>query len=312
MAATPQHLSKVYEIVTSRLLAALEQGVVPWRQPWKRVDMPRNLASGQPYRGMNVFALLFQGFQSPYWCTFKQALELGGHVKKGAKGTPVVFWRWISEKKRADGTKEQLERPIPAVRYYTVFNVEQCEGLTVPASADAPTGFDPIAAAEAVVADMPQRPAIVHGGPHASYAPAADIVSMPPRESFYAAAGYYGTLFHELTHSTAHESRLGRKASLKEWTPFGSPDYSREELVAEMGASFLMASCDLAGDATVQHSAAYLKNWLQALRADPSMLLYAGQQAQKAADFILGRAAAAPVQADEDQGAAGAPVALAA
>jgi len=143
--------------------------------------------------------------------TFKQALELGGHVKKGEKGTPVVFWRWVSERKRKDGTKEQLDRPFPTVRYYTVFNVEQCEGLTVPAAADAPKGFDPIAAAEQLVADMPKRPAIVHGDDQASYSPAADIVAMPNRESFYSAAGYYATLFHELTHSTSHASRVGRK-----------------------------------------------------------------------------------------------------
>jgi antirestriction protein ArdC len=293
--ASQQQLSKVYEIVTDRLIAALEQGVIPWRKPWKSADMPRNLSSGQPYRGSNVFALLWAGFSSPYWCTFKQALELGGHVKKGEKGTPVVFWRWVSERKRADGTKEELDRPFPTVRYYTVFNVEQCEGLTVPAAADAPKGFDPIAAAEQLVADMPQRPAIVNGGNQASYSPAADIVTMPSRESFYSAGGYYATLFHELTHSTAHESRVGRKVS----TSFGSEQYSREELVAEMGSSFLMASCDLENDATMNNAAAYLANWLQALRADPSMLIYAGQQAQKAADFILGRAAIAPAETTE-------------
>lgn len=291
--------SKVYEVVTQRLIEALEQGTVPWRQPWKRTDMPRNLVTKQAYRGSNVFALLFQGYRSPFWCTYKQALALGGHVKKGEKGTPIVFWRWISEKKQADGTVEKLERAIPSVRYYTVFNVEQCEGLTVPVAADAPKGFDPVAAAEQLVAGMPQRPAIVHGGDVASYAPAADIVSMPARESFYAAAGYYGTLFHELTHSTAHASRLGRKASLKEWTAFGSPAYSQEELVAEMGASFLLASCDMVNEETVQHSAAYLQNWLKALRADPSMLLFAGAQAQKAADYITGAAAAAPAESGE-------------
>jgi len=293
-------LSKVYQVVTDRLLAALEQGVVPWRRPWKAADMPRNLVTQQPYRGSNVFALLWQGYKSPYWCTFKQALAAGGHVKKGERGTPVVFWRWISERKNAAGKVEKLDRPFPTVRYYTVFNVEQCEGLTVPASVDVPTGFDPIAAAEAIVAAMPKRPAIVEGN-EASYAPAADFVTMPARDSFYTAAGYYATLFHELTHSTAHASRLGRKASITEWTRFGSPAYSREELVAEMGASFLMASCDLV-DETIASSAAYLDNWLKVLRADPSMLLYAGQQAQKAADFILDRAAAE--QADETTGQA--------
>jgi len=155
-----KQLSQVYAIVTDRLITALEQGVIPWRKPWKSADMPRNLASGQPYRGSNVFALLWSGFKSPYWVTFKQALELGGHVKKGAKGTPVVFWRWVSERKDAAGKVEKLDRPFPTVRYYTVFNVEQCEGLTVPVAADAPKGFDPIAAAEQLVADMPKAPKI--------------------------------------------------------------------------------------------------------------------------------------------------------
>lgn len=310
--AAPKHFSQVYEIVTQRLIDALEQGVVPWKQPWKRADMPRNLVTKQAYRGSNVFALLFQGYRSPFWCTFKQALALGGHVKKGQHGTPIVFWRWVSEKKRADGTIEQLERAIPHVRYYTVFNVEQCEGLTAPVAADAPRGFDPVAAAEALVAAMPQRPAMREGGDVASYAPALDLVSMPARDRFYAAAGYYGTLFHELTHSTAHESRLARKASLKEWTPFGSPAYSQEELVAEMGASFLLASCDLVSDATVQHSAAYLQNWLKALKADPAMLVTAGAQAQKAADFIAGRAAATPADATEPRDIPAAGMAIAA
>lgn len=288
-------LSKVYAIVTDRLIAALEQGVVPWRKPWKSADMPRNLSSGQPYRGSNVFALLWARFTSPYWVTFKQALELGGHVKKGEKGTPVVFWRWVSERKDAAGKVEKLDRPFPTVRYYTVFNVEQCEGLTVPAVADAPNGFDPIATAEQLVADMPKCPAIVHGDDQASYSPAADIVAMPSRESFFSAGGYYATLFHELTHSTSHASRVGRKIS----TSFGSEQYSREELVAEMGSSFLMASCDLVDEAGIQQSAAYIASWLKALRADPSMLVYAGQQAQKAADFILDRAAIAPAEATE-------------
>jgi antirestriction protein ArdC len=294
--------NQVYEIVTQRLIEALEQGTVPWRQPWKRADMPRNLVTKQPYRGSNVFALLFQGYRSPFWCTFKQALALGGHVKKGEKGTPIVFWRWITEQKQADGTVAKLERAIPHVRYYTVFNVEQCQNLTVPVAADAPKGFDPIAAAEQLVADMPQRPKMVEGGEIAAYAPARDVVMMPARDRFYSAAGYYGTLFHELTHSTAHESRLARKASLKEWTPFGSPAYSQEELVAEMGASFLLASCDLVSEQTIEHSAAYLENWLKALKADPAMLLFAGAQAQKAADFISGAAAAEREETATEQG----------
>jgi len=290
-----KQLSQVYAIVTDRLITALEQGVIPWRKPWKSADMPRNLASGQPYRGSNVFALLWSGFKSPYWVTFKQALELGGHVKKGAKGTPVVFWRWVSERKDAAGKVEKLDRPFPTVRYYTVFNVEQCEGLTVPVAADAPKGFDPIAAAEQLVADMPKAPKIVHGDDQASYSPARDVVAMPDRASFFSAGGYYATLFHELTHSTAHESRVGRKIS----TSFGSEQYSREELVAEMGSSFLMASCDLVDESGIQQSAAYIASWLKALKADPSMLIYAGQQAQKAADFILDRAAIAPAESEE-------------
>jgi len=288
--ASKSPLSKVYQIVTDRLLAALEQGVVPWRQPWKSADMPRNLVSGQAYRGSNVFALLCQGYKSPFWVTFKQALAKGGHVKKGERGTPVVFWRWISERKNDAGKIEKLERPFPTVRYYVVFNLEQCEGLTAPASIDAPTGFDPIAAAEAIANGMPNRPAIVTGR-RASYAPASDVVTMPERESFYAAAGYYATLFHELTHSTAHASRVGRKLS----TDFGSEQYSREELVAEMGASFLMARCDLI-DESIDSSAAYIDNWIKALRADPSILLYAGQQAQKAVDYI-----ARPVAVEQEE-----------
>lgn len=285
--------SKVYEIVTERIVAALEKGTVPWRQTWAQSRWPSNLVSQKHYRGMNVFMLAAQGHRSPWWLTFNQAKALGGSVKKGEKGTPVTFWKFIERTEATD--KGQRTKRIPFLRYFTVFNADQCSGLEahVP-KADAPAEFRPIEAAAAIVDGMPQRPEIRHGGDAAYYSPLADRVQMPHREAFDAPENYYSALFHELTHSTGHESRLGRLKDRRDaLAPFGSADYSREELVAEMGAAFLCARAGIEGR-TLDQSASYLANWIGVLKADPRAAVVAAGAAQKAADFILGEKRAAP------------------
>jgi len=206
-----------------------------------------------------------------------------------------VFWKFFDAP--ADGahggelaateTTRARRRP-PLLRYYTDFNAEQTEGIAVPAPAGAAPSA-PIAAAEQIVAGMPRAPRIVEsldGG--AYYAPRLDTVHMPARCRFGRSEDFYAVLFHELTHSTGHVSRLNR-STLNEAGRFGDANYSREELVAEMGAAFL---CGVAGieNSTIEQSAAYLKGWLRALASDPRMLVIAAAQAQKAADFILSRA----------------------
>ena len=291
----------VYDIITDRVIAALEAGVVPWRKPWasSSAGMPRNLKSGTCYRGINIFILAAAGFGSPYWVTFNQAKALGGSVRKGAKGTPVVFWKWLEKDQIDPESGEKVTDRFPMLRYYTVFNVEQCDGLTVPTTdaVPAPADTTDVRAAAAIVASMPQRPAIEHGGDRASYSPMRDAIRMPVADVFTSQASYFGTLFHEMVHSTGHESRLGRPG-ITDPIVFGSESYSREELVAEMGAAFLAARAGISDDAQLANSAAYVQGWLTSLKNDRKLVVTAAAQAQKAADFILGGLAIADDSAD--------------
>ena len=274
-----------YDIITDRILAQLEAGTVPWRKPWNgKAGMPRNLKSGKEYRGINVFLLHSLGYESPYFLTFKQAKGRGGSVRKGEKGCPVVFWKLLDVD---DDGELTTTRRVSILRYYTVFNAAQCEGIDAPAIDVPERKHEPVQAAQATVEAMPNPPGIVHGYTSAAYSPRTDIVRMPKPERFDSNEAYYSTLFHELAHSTGHTDRLNRNLDLK-LAAFGSPDYSREELVAEMGSAFL---CGEAGilEPCIDRSAAYVAGWLKALRDDRKLVVTAAAQAQKAADFILNR-----------------------
>jgi antirestriction protein ArdC len=224
------------------------------------------------------------GFNSSYWLTFKQAKALGGSVRSGEKGCPVVFWSVLEKK---NPKTNEIEK-IPFIRHTSVFNIEQCEGIEVPAEPNTQSSnVSPIKECEAIVSSFKASPKIIHKEQQAYYSPSADIVNMPIRESFESAEEYYSTLFHELVHSTAHSSRLNRKATSR-LSFFGSEDYSKEELIAEFGSSFLCATAGIDAH-TINNSAAYIKNWVSALRNQPKMLVEAASQAQKACDFILGK-----------------------
>ncbi len=275
-------MSKVYDVITDRVIEKLQAGTIPWEKPWGgKAGMPQNLKSGKAYRGINVFLLHCLGYESPFFVTFKQCKERGGHVRKGEKGCPVVFWKWL------DVEDDGKSRRVPMLRYYTVFNTGQCEGIDTP-TIDAPERHhEPIRVAQATVEAMPNPPGVVHGYTSAAYSPTTDIVRMPKPERFDSSEAYYSTLFHELTHSTGHTDRLGRKG-IMDTVMFGSSDYSREELVAEMGASFL---CGEAGilEPCIDRSSAYIAGWLKALKNDRKLVVTAAAQAQKAADYILNR-----------------------
>jgi antirestriction protein ArdC len=237
----------------------------------------------------------------PYWLSFKQAKELGGSVKKGEKATPVVFWKWIEAQEVDPETGLPATRRVPLLRYYSVFNVTQCEGVRhrrlLEIVEGAPNPFTPIARADALVSAYPSPPSINHGGAQAFYRPADDAVTMPAREVFETPEDYYSTLFHELSHSTGHSSRLARPGVIQP-IRFASHEYSQEELVAEMGASFLRAFAGIDSEPLVANSAAYLQGWLRALRRDARMLVISGAQAQKAVDWILGKKAAEEAEAE--------------
>jgi antirestriction protein ArdC len=296
MAEETKRVGKSYEVVTSRILELLESGEIPWRKPWRGAGgLPKNLTSGRTYRGVNVFLLTcisaMVGYSSSYWVTFRQAKALGGHVKKGEKSSPVVFWKLLEKGKEGEADEPRGEddtrRMIPLLRHYNVFNLEQCEGIDPPAdeAEGEPLDFTPIEACERIVADMPDPPKLEVRGLKAYYRPSEDLVMMPTPERFESAEEYYGTLFHELTHSTGHARRLNR-GSVADAAPFGSQTYGNEELVAEMGASFL---CGHAGieNVTLENSAAYIQGWLKTIRSDPKLVVVAAAQAQKAADWIL-------------------------
>jgi antirestriction protein ArdC len=282
-------MANVYEVITSKIVKQLESGTAPWHKPWKargRSGLPRNLVSSREYRGINVWILLSSGYASPYWLTFRQARELNGHVRQGEVGFPVVYWKF--GKREVQDGDELVEKPSVLCRYYTVFNVEQCEGLKIrPAEpAENQPQVQPIEACEQVVDAWLGKPMIRHGGDCASYSKVLDSVQMPERTSFDSVEEYYSTLFHELTHSTGHLTRLNR-STLTDFERFGDQNYSREELVAEMGAAFLAGYCGI-DNLTINNSAAYLANWLDTLKNDSRMVLVAASQAQKAADLILG------------------------
>lgn len=271
-----------YEAITTRIIALLEQGKIPWVKPWESMggNLPTNLVSKKPYRGVNTLILAWSGYSSPYWVTFRQAKKLKGYVRKGEKSTRILFWK-IYEKEGADGDKSTRA----VAREYSVFNLDQTEGINVPSTPE-PKPFTPIEACEKVVAEWDKRPKICHGGDRAFYRPSADSVQMPCRESFKDPQHYYSTLFHELGHSTGHVKRLGRKG-VTDPIMFGSHRYSKEELVAEMTAAFCAGHTGIE-QATIQDSAAYISCWLSKLQDDQKLFVQAAGKAQHAADMILG------------------------
>jgi antirestriction protein ArdC len=282
----------VYSRITNKIVADLEQGVRPWMKPWNaehaagRITRPLR-HNGIPYKGINVVMLwsaaTSNGYACPLWLTFKQALELGGNVRKGETGELVVYANRIT-RTETDDKGEELEREIPFLKGYTVFNAEQCDGLPphYSAMAQAPA-LSPIERIEhadrffaATGADIRQ------GGTRAYYAEGADYVQMPPFQTFRDAESHAATLAHELTHWTKHTKRLARDFGR---VRHGDEGYAREELVAELGSAFLAADLGITTEVRDDH-AAYIGFWLTALRNDKRLIFSAAAHAQRAVDYL--------------------------
>jgi len=283
----------VAQIVTEQILGKLDKGEIPWRKPWTVVGgCPRSIRN-KPYRGANTILLGMTGRPGP-WLTYKEAERRGGHVKKGEKGSFVVFFKFLDKQTKDKQTGEIKKDRIPLMRYYKVFSLEQCEGVSEPkwlaqARAKVETNtHTPIEQAEALWAAYEDKPKVEHGSTRACYAPFQDKISMPVPESFDSPSHYYSTLYHEGVHSTGHESRTGRLEGFKAVAPFGSEDYSKEELVAEIGSAMLAAHAGIDCPDVERNTVAYLQNWSKKLRDDPNLFTRACSLAQKAVDYMIG------------------------
>jgi antirestriction protein ArdC len=279
-------VNKVYEIVTDQILKLLERGVAPWQQEWSLSGIPQNYDSKRSYRGFNLMYLWMlqqlNGWQTPYYLTFNGAQRRGWHVKKGEAGSLIVFWKLYNKTEiTAEGQEKEKQRRV--LRYYYVFNLDQVEGWT---EHDLPTQQDnaPILSCDDLIQQFTQNlPEILTGAPR--YRPSTDQIFLPPIADFKAPEHYYNTRFHETLHATGAKHRLNRPGIAGDIN-FGSETYSFEELTAEIGAAFLSAMSGISGK-VLMNNAAYVENWHGKLKANPTWIVKAASQAQKAVDYLL-------------------------
>lgn len=284
----------VQEIVTNKIMAELEKGIIPWQQPWKSAGMPRNFVTQKAYKGINVFLLGMMGYPEPYFLTFNQVNDLGGSVKSGEKASLVIFWNWV---KKED--KHGHEEEYPVLRYYKVFNITQTRGIEYEPAISQRDGFQKLEECERIIEQYQNGPYILHVNQNAYYNKNEDYINMPLKESFINPEGYYSILFHEMIHSTGHANRLNREG-VSERHVFGDEEYSKEELIAEMGSAILCAHAGI-WPVTLKNSAAYIQNWLTALNNDKRLVILAAANAQKAVDHITPDITDRDIEADTHQ-----------
>ena len=290
----------VYQMVTDRVLAQLEQGIIPWQKPWKNIasgcedDLAISYSSRKPYSFLNQMLLGRNG----EWLTFNQVKEMKGSIKKGAKAGMVVFYKRIAIKETVtdeNGNEKEKQSIIPMLKYYHVFHIEDCEGIDTkiqpkPAEAEDEVTVEPVEAAENVINGYLSREKCLklhndRPSSRAFYSPMFDEVTVPMMKQYDNKDEYYSTLFHELTHSTMTAERMNREEGMKSHR-FGSQDYSREELVAELGAAMLCAATGIKNDAAFKNSVAYIQGWVKHLTDDKKSIVWAASRAEKAARFI--------------------------
>lgn len=280
----------VYQMVTDKIMEQMNQGIIPWHKPWIFNGLGAiSYATGNPYSLINQFLLGRPG----EYLTWNQIQEKKGHVKKGAKSQFVVFFKQVPFKEieiDEEGEKHEVVKTYPVLRYYNVFHIEDCEGIQSRISTDEPVkALQPVDAAEAVVNGYFSREScklVVRESAEAYYSPGRDEVVVPEMAQYKIVEEYYSTLFHEMTHSTGHDSRL--KRGLGTFASFGSENYSKEELVAEIGSAFLCQKVGFDCDKAFKNSVAYLQSWLRALKNDKKLIVSAASKAEKAVNFILG------------------------
>ena len=279
----------VYEMVTDRIIEQLQNGIIPWEKPWTGIRSGAfNRVSKKSYSLLNQMLLKHDG----EYATFKQWQDLGGHVRKGEKSEIVVFWKIQPvESEKEDGTKEVKQ--IPLLRYFNVFHISQVDGVE-PLQADNLKEIEPIEQAENILHDYWTREGITvehKTGDDAYYSPGRDLIHLPLFEQFKDANEYYSTAFHESVHSTMKESRCNRAEERKDkLVAFGSDEYSKEELVAELGSASLMNIIGIETKRSFRNSSAYIQNWLSVLQNDVKFIVSASSKAEKAVNYILGEA----------------------
>lgn len=269
----------IYQAITDRIISQMEQGVIPWRKPWNTSGSAVSHATGKPYSLLNQMLLGRPG----EYLTFQECKRMGGHVRKGEKAHMVVFWKWLQKEDEETGEIKE----IPFLRYYNVFHVDQCEGITAKHTQPMPNVANTDATANSIISDYLTRSGVTlrhDEGDRAYYVPSIDTVVLPLMAQFGSTAEYYSTAFHELTHSTGHALRLNR---LDKVAAFGSDDYSKEELTAEIGASALVNHVGLETHDSFCNNVAYVQNWLQALKGDKRLIVSAAGRAEKAVNLIL-------------------------
>jgi len=271
----------IYAEVTNRIIDQMEQGIIPWQKPWIASGNAISRATGKPYSLLNQM-ILGRGGE---YLTFAQCQKEGGKVRKGEKSQMVVFWKFIEQEDEETHEKKQ----VPFLRYYSVFHIDQCEGLTAKHTKPLAQTANPDETAERIIYDYLSREGVTlkhQEGDRAFYSPSTDSITLPLLAQFAETAEYYSTAFHELTHSTGHANRLNR---LEKTAFFGTEAYSKEELVAEIGAATLVNAAGLETSSSFRNSAAYIQNWLKVLKDDKRFIVSAAGKAEKAVALILGQ-----------------------
>lgn len=277
--------TNVYQMVTDRIINELEKGQIPWKKPWSGVNTGAfNRISKKPYSLLNQMIL----GKSGEWATFKQWADLGGKIRKGEKSSIIVFWK-ILESEEKDESGETVKKSIPLLKCINVFHISQVDGVE-PLKTECLTELEPIEAAEKVKANYQTRENIrilEVVGNDAFYSPSWDYIQVPSKKQYIDISEYYSTLFHEMTHSTGHKTRLDRLSTSAGIAAFGSENYSKEELIAEIGSACILNTLGIETPNSFKNSAAYIQNWLQVLKNDNHFIISAASKAEKAVQYIM-------------------------